>query len=108
MTFEEQLMQSMQQKILKEIKSTNFIQIEYGQRQRIPDKLIEQVWQSIKWDEVIEQIRPTIQTKICNSIVGAMETETKTDVKKLLSVDGVRQKLRMEVYPKLMQVLDEK
>lgn len=107
MTFEEQLFQAMQQKVLKEIKETTFTKLEYGQRTTLPNGLLDKLWASIDWDEVVEQVRPALQTRICNSIVGAMETETKTDIKKLLSVDGVRQKLRMEVYPKLMQILDD-
>lgn len=61
---------------------------------------------SINWEEVLEEIRPKVQTRICNSIVASMEAEIKTDIKALLSVDEVRQKLRMEVYTKLMKVLE--
>jgi len=107
MTFEEQILQAMQQKVLKEIKETAFTKLDYGQRTTLPQGLLDELWSSINWDEVVKQVRPEIQTRICNAIIGAMETETKTDIKKLLYVDGVRQKLRMEVYPKLMQVLDD-
>jgi len=107
MTFEEQIMQAMQSKVLKEIKDTSFTKLDYNQRTTLPQGMIDKLWASINWNEVIEQVRPEIQKRICNSIIGAMETETKTDIKKLLAVDGVRQKLRMQVYPKMMQVLDE-
>jgi hypothetical protein len=107
MTFEEQVLQAMKQKVLDEIKDTSFTKLDYGQRTTLPSGLMDKLWSSINWDEVVEQVRPAIQVRICNAIIGAMETETKTDIKKLLAVDGVRQKLRMEVYPKLMQVLDD-
>ncbi len=107
--FDKQFKQAIESKILKEIKTTTLLQggIPWGDRKSIPGEALEQIWKSVDWDEVIEAVRPEIQKRICNSIIGAMETETKTDVKKLLGVDGVRQKLRMEVYPKLMQVLED-
>lgn len=108
MNFEEQFKQAVSNKILKEISQTDLLQggIPYQQRKEVPGNVIDQIWESINWQEVIDTVRPQIQTRICNSIVASMETETKTDIKKLLSVDGVRQKLRMEVYPKLMKVLN--
>lgn len=107
MEFEEQMLQTIQQKLLKEIKETSFTKLDYNQRFAIPQGMLDKLWKSVNWDEVIEQIRPQIQTRICNTVVGAMESEIKTDVKKLLSVDGVRQKLRMEVYPKMMEIFEE-
>ncbi len=108
MTFDEKFKQALEQKILKEISSTSLLNggIPWNERKSIPSEVIEQIWGAVDWSEVIEVIRPEIQKRICNSIIGAMETETKTDIKKLLAVDGVRQRLRMEVYPHLMKVLD--
>ena len=51
-------------------------------------------------------VKPLLHAQICNSIISNMQAEIKTDVKNILSVDGVRQKLRMHVYPELMKVLD--
>ena len=104
--FEEKMITAMRNKVISEIGKTEFTRIDYQQRGVIPNTIISKLWDSVNWDEVIEELRPKMQTRICNTIAGAIETEIKTDVKKLLAVDGVRQKLRMEVYPKLMQVLD--
>lgn len=107
MNFEEQLMQRVMQKILQDVKTNTFIKMNYSHARAMPDTMLDKLWDSINWEEVIEQVRPTIQTRICNSIIGAMETEIKTDIKKVLSVDGVRQRLRMEIYPKLMKILED-
>lgn len=109
MDFEEQLANAVKSKMLSEISQTNLLQggIPYEQRKQIPGAVVADLWDSINWSEVIETVRPEIQRRICNAIVGAMETETKTDIKKLLSVEGVRERLRIEIYPKLMQVLDD-
>lgn len=104
--FEEDIAQSIRNSVLAEIKKTAFLNLQYSERKHIPSHILDDLWGSIKWDEVLEEIRPMVQTRICNSIVASMETELKTDIKSLLSVDGVRQKLRIEVYPKLMKVLE--
>ena len=108
MTFEQEIVNEIQSSILKEIKNNAFLNLKYEQRKVLPDGTIDKLWEAVNWDEVIEQIRPEIQKRICNTVIGAMETEIKTDVKKLLSVEGVRQRLRMEIYPKMMKVFDDK
>lgn len=106
-TFEEKITQEIQNSVIKEIKEKSFLNLQYSQKQVLPDYVLDDLWKAINWREVIEEIRPEIQKRICNTIIGTMETEIKTDIKKLLSVAGVREKLRMEVYPKLMEVLNE-
>jgi len=81
--------------------------MDYSNLQIIPKEFIANVWSEVNWTEVLEELRPEIQRRICNAIIGNMETEIKTDVKSLMSVAGVREKLRIEVYPKLMAVLND-
>ena len=105
MTFEEQIAQEIRNSVLKTIQKTSLVNLSYDRLKVLPDHVIEDLWETINWVEVIESIRPEIQKRICNTIIGSMETEIKNDVKKLLSVSGVREKLRLEVYPKLMSVI---
>lgn len=107
MLFEDKVAEAIQKKILKEIESTSFTRIDHNQKSFLPPEIVERVWESINWDDVVNELTPKIQTRICNTIVGSMETEVKTDVKKLLSVDSVREKLRIHIYPKLMNVINE-
>jgi hypothetical protein len=106
MTFEEQIMQEIKNNILRTVGKEVIVKVDYQQRQAIPKEFIEQVWADVDWSAVLEQIKPEIQNRICNAIIGNMETEIKTDVKSILSVDGVRQKLRMQVYPQIIAILD--
>lgn len=106
MTFEEMMMQRIQRCMLDQIGKTEYLKIDYNQRQVIPMAFVEKMWASVDWDAVIAEVKPQLQTRICNAIIGNMETEIKTDVKNLMSVSGVREKLRIEVYPKLMAVLN--
>lgn len=108
MTFEEELIETIKRKVINDVSQEKFTDLSYNQRIPLPDELITKIWDSIKWDDVIDVIRPEIQTRVCNAILGAMGTEIKTDVKKILSIDGVRQRLRAEVYPKIISILDRK
>lgn len=107
LTFEEQLQKAIQSRILAEVKTTAFTRLEYNQRHKVPDDILSRVWASIDWEAVMIELRPQLQTRICNAIIGNMETELKTDIKKLLAIQGVRERLRIEVYPKLMHVLED-
>jgi len=107
MSFEEELVQMVQKSVLKEVKNVTFLNVPYNDRKVLPKEVLDSLWESVNWGEVIEQLRPEIQKRICNAIIGSMETEIKTDVKSVLSVNGVRQKLRMNVYPELMKVLND-
>lgn len=104
--FEEKIINDIKVNVLKQVSQFDYIKFDYNNKRTLPDEFINKAWATINWDEVIEQVREKLQTKICNSIIGNMETEIKTDIKSLLSIDGVRQKLRVEVYPHLMKVLD--
>lgn len=107
MTFDEQVMHTIKNSILQQLSKEVVVKVDYQQRQAIPQEFIEKVWADVDWSAVIAQIKPEIQNRICNAIVGNMETEIKTDVKSILSVDGVRQKLRMQVYPQIMAILND-
>lgn len=106
MTFEEMMMQRIQRSILDQIGKSEYLKFDYNQRQIVPLAFVEKMWASVDWNAIIEEVKPQLQTRICNAIIGNMETEIKTDVKNLMSVSGVREKLRIEVYPKLMAVLN--
>lgn len=108
MSFEDQLIQITKNKIKDELRKCDFTRIDHQSRKAIPLAMIEKAWAQVDWDEVIRDVRENMQTRICNAIVGAMEAEIKTDVKALMSIAGVREKLRVNVYPVLMATLNEK
>lgn len=105
MTFEEQVTEQIQKRILSSIKDVDFLDRWKQGRLEIPNNIIQKAWNGINWEEVVEHVKKELQDKICQTIVQNMLTETKTDVKALLSVEGVRQKIRMEAYPKIKEVL---
>lgn len=107
MTFEEQLQDSIKSKILSEIKNVEFLDKWKHRNNMIPQDIIEKAWDSIKWDEVVDYVSEQLQLQVCKTIVGNMITETKTDVKKLMSIEGVRERIKVEAYPKLMAIIKD-
>ena len=104
--FEQQVTDQVQKRILASIKEIDFLdRWKHGQL-TIPNDVIQKAWNGINWEEVVDYVKEELQNKVCKTIVENMLTETKTDVKSLLSIDGVRQKIRMEAYPKIKEVLD--
>jgi hypothetical protein len=107
-SFEDQLIQIVKNKIKEELKKGEYTRVDYQQRKVVPLSLIEKAWALVNWDEVLVSVREDMQVRICNAMVGAMEAEIKTDVKALMSISGVREKLRVNVYPSLMATLNNK
>lgn len=106
MTFEQQVTDQVQKRILASIKEINFLDRWKQEQLQIPPDVIQKAWNNINWVEVVDYVKGELQNKVCQTIVQNMMEETKTDVKHLLSVEGVRQKIRMEAYPKIKEVLD--
>ncbi|MBS9774728.1 MAG: hypothetical protein KGV59_06190 [Tenacibaculum sp.] len=107
MTFEKQIEKQVKETILKQINDCRFVEYHYSNKKRVPTDIVEKAWEKINWEEVTEYVTKQLQEQVCKTIVGNMITETKTDVKDILSVEGVRKKLRMKAYPKVMEVLNE-
>jgi len=106
--FAEKLINDIQNSILKDVQKTAFLKVDFNSKKTIPTEFIESAWRKVDWDSVLMRVTENLETRICNAIVSGLESELKTDVKKLMSVSGVREKLRMQVYPELMKVLDGK
>lgn len=105
--FEDEILKQIKYKILDGIKSNDLIKIDYQDKKPIPKDFILKAWEQVDWNKVMESLKPEMEKRICNAIIGNMETEIKTDVKNIMSIDGVRQKLRVTVYPEIMKILNE-
>jgi len=104
--FEQQVTDQIQKRILESIKEINFLNVWKQGQLTMPNDVIQSAYNNIDWAEVIDYVKNELQNKVCKTIVKNMLTETKTDVKKLLSVAGIREKIRMEAYPKIKEVLN--
>ena len=105
--FEDEIMQAIKKGIVSEVSRLPIVNISREDRRNVPKDIMDKVWDSVNWEDVFEELRPKIQLRICNAIIGSMETEIKTDVKHVLAIDGIRQRLRAEIYPQLMKILND-
>lgn len=107
MTFEEQMAQAVRNSVIKQISQARFVD-PYGQKQgKVPENIVDMAWASVDWDDVTKQIKQQIQDSICSVVVQSMLTEIKNDTKSILSIQGVRQKIKAEAYPKIMSALTD-
>ena len=106
MTFEEQIIKNVQHGILKQISECKYIEYHHKNKKHVPDDIVEKAWDGIDWEYVIKEVRNNLEQKLINVISGNMLTEAGTDAKRLLSIQGVRERLRAEAYPKIKEVLD--
>jgi len=105
MTFEEQLTERIQQAMLKQVSDIRLV--DYSAcRMQVPEDLIQRAWDTIDWDDTLDTIKDRLQESICSVVVNSMLTEMKTDTKKILAIEGVRQNIKETVYPRLMRALD--
>jgi flagellar biosynthesis component FlhA len=101
-----QIEKAMRESLVRTVTNMELVKRNYQDIPSIPSSLVQKVWDSMDWDQIVKEVKDGVQDRLCKTIIEAMAEEAKTDIKKVLSVAGVREKLRMEVYPKLMKVLE--
>lgn len=97
--------QAIEGALLKQISDCRFIEHHHPKKRHVPEDIVDQVWSGIDWDRVVSVVTEQLQDRIASTIAQAMITEAKTDAKAVLSIEGVRQRLRAEAYPKIMESL---
>ena len=103
---EDKIKDAIMSRILEDISDTRLLNHHCRAKLELPDNFIDKVYATINWDDVVNNCISEIQNRICDTIVQSMITEIKTDTKKVLQIDGVRQKLRAQAYPKVMEALE--
>lgn len=94
-SFEEDIIRAVKQSVARKFSEADSIDIDCDQKQTLPPGFLEKAWESIDWDIVLKTIKPALQKKICDAIVDDLEA----GVKSLLSVDGIKEKSHIIVYP---------
>ena len=96
-SFEQDLMRTIQQRIVAMAGAVNSGLIrgpDYDAQIKIPRGVMDAIYASIKWDDVLALIKPQIAQIVADRIVVAMTTELTGDVKKVMSSQETRTKLR--------------
>lgn len=103
----ENITKAIENRIIKDIGETRFLDNHCRYSVSIPKGLVDKVYAAIDWDAVVAQSIGKIQDRICAVIAESMLSEIKTDSKKVLAIEGVRERLRAQAYPKIMDALNQ-
>lgn len=103
-TFGRDLLEAAKRSLVKSFADGTFILPDYANRMKIPSDLTAKVYGLINYDEVIAILRPKINELVADRIAAALSQELTNDVKKVLSHEPTRLRLRTAV----VNVLGEK
>lgn len=101
MTFDEQLKQSMEDSILKLIRSGDWCKLDYNARVNLDAAFLRKVQSSVNMEDVLARVQAHVEDHIANSIYNAMATEIATDVKKIMSNTELREDIRAIIREKI-------
>lgn len=106
-SFEDQLAEAVRKRVLAQIAEAKFVEPYRQRTNKIPDEIVERVWDNVDWDEVVKTVSKNLTERVAATITQAMLTEAKTDAKAVLSIEGVRAKLRATAYPKVIEAIGD-
>jgi len=92
--FEDDLKQSMEQAILKMVKSGDLIQPSYESRVKIPETFIKEVWNMVDTEKIKIEMAINIEKVLADQITNRLASEIASDVKSVLSVKHRREAIR--------------
>lgn len=102
--FEKTIMEAAQRSVVKMFNEGNLVMPDYANRVKIPPEFVSQVYALIDWQAVLESLRPKINEFVATKITHAMTEELGNDVKRILSHEPTRLRLRMVVASELDQL----
>lgn len=94
LSFEQKLVQGVQQIILKNLADGSFLMPDYSTRFKIPADFVASIWAGMDKDRLRQQITERIESELAERIVNQMAAELATDIKQILSVKERREALR--------------
>ena len=104
-TFEQKLLASAQQQILKMFSDGSLVMPDYANRIKIPADLVQKIYSLIDYDQVLELLRPKINELVAKKILHVLTEELSADVKKTMSTGPIRDKLKATLTVELAKVV---
>lgn len=93
-SFEQQLVEAVQQSVLKMVRDNALVVPDYAQRAKVPHAKVQALYDSVDWDRVNELCLSRIEERCADHLLNAMATEMATDVKQVLSNKELREEVR--------------
>lgn len=103
-TFEQELIAAARRSLVKLFTDGSMVTPDYANRLKVPADLVQRVYSLIDYDEVMKHLRPKINELVADRIAAALSQELTNDVKKVLSHEPTRLRLRLAV----MNVIESK
>lgn len=101
LTLEQEILRAARRSIVKLFADGSFVMPDYSNRLQVPANLVQRVYGLIDYDAVIEALRPKINELVADRIAAALSQELTGDVKKVLSHEPTRLRLRLAVMNEL-------
>ncbi len=92
--FEKDLLNSVKCSMVKQIDKTDFIQIQYDSRPKLPADFMQRAWEMVDQDSVIEKLSKRLEDELVDRLVNSIAAEMATDIKQVLSVKERREAVR--------------
>jgi len=96
-TFEEAIVAAAKHSIVKLFSDGNMIAPDYANRIKVPPELTQKVYDLVDYEAVLAILRPKVIEMVADRIASALSQELTTDVKKVLSHEPTRMRLRAVV-----------
>lgn len=107
MTFEEDVLNAVQQTILKGIREVKFFDHWHNNRLVIPEDIVKEAFSTIDREKILNMVRASIEEQIAKTMTGQLLTEIATDTKRFMSDNETRKLVREKVFPVFLEVLKE-
>ncbi|SRR5258708_5555810 len=103
-TFEQTIIEAARDSLVKLFRDGAFLQPDYANRIKVPVDLVTKVYELIDYEEILSNLRPTINAMIADRIASSISNEVSTDVKRILAHEPTRLRLRAAVIAELDHV----
>lgn len=101
MDFEQLMMQSITQSILRQISAADLVAIPYDGRIKLPADFMRKAWEMVDQNAILEQMKARLESELVDRLINAMAAEIATDIKQILSDKERRESLRSVVRDNL-------
>jgi hypothetical protein len=105
--FENAISRAAQNAVLKMVSDGNWLAHGYGERFKIPEGMLSEIWSLVDIDALKRKMADRIESELAGRIVNHMAAELATDVKQLLSVTERREAIRSVAREHLSHIMQE-
>ena len=104
--FTENLIESIQQKILKDVTKQEFITVNYNDKISLPNSFLREVYQSLDINKIKTRLIENLENEMADKITNKLITEYSNDIKQIMSNRELREDLRHYAREKIKAIAE--